>query len=949
MRKFITFFLVVFFGTVLFAQTDADFTADIHFGFKSQVVNFTDQSNANPIGWDWDFDNDGTVDSQVQNPTHTFNEAGVHVVALTASFFSLTGTVQDTKLDTIVIYEIKFDAITASGDTVGAIPFAVQFADRTFDDFQNNLPPLPVSFAWDFGDGNTSTEQHPVHSYDTGGYYDVSLEITLDENLTVNTYLVQDELIKWDRNDPDVSYIRVYDVDFTKDILWGFAPQVVNFTDISVPTPDAWNWDLDFQNAPMQIDSNVQNPQFTYNDAGPYYNIFQAIYNHPDGPDTVTVYDSVAIFLVDFHATEDFSDPDIVDSVGMVNFEINFTDYYTWRPWIDAGLQSWLPPADLVTWDWDFGTGDFDTVENPYYIYTDCGFYDVELTMEIDPQMTINQVLATQTHVKWDPADPDNWYIWVKGPISALVCDNSESMMYDNKAGTLINAAGSYINLFDPGFQISVVKFREWAETLFEMELYDYDGTNSPLNAANSTLGGMGNPLGYSGPGEGLIEGLNQCLNHSDPTPASQIFEAVNNPQDIVDTIHVVLFTDGLENCAPALNPNPPFNGTILNWIAGQAWAPYLKIHTITMGSNTTMFALMQAIAQNFQGVYHDASTDNIVNIMQDISVAMRGPAATRIANIAGSFDPSDASRTLPEHQVYVDSYAKDVTFVLNWDKPQADLFFELIAPDGTIAFERATLLTHALPSSETNINYTIKNPIPGAWTVRISDNSVGKYRNVNYELYAHASSELTGKLYFAQETPLPGDPLDVTAVLRDVHGEAYSVDNVYAEITRPDASIEYVTLTNSSPNHYTTQYTNTSLEGAYRFRIYVEAHNSQGEIRRSFGYTKALVNDNSRLADGEDVNNIEKFTVRNYPNPFNPETTIEFSLPAKEAVTVDIYNIKGERVTRLVNSEVYESGVHSVKWNGVDSQNKQVGSGTYFYKVKTPAHSEVKKMILLK
>ncbi len=949
MRKFITFFLVVLFGTALFAQTDAEFTADIHYGFKPQVVNFTDQSNANPIAWDWDFDNDGTIDSQVQNPTHSFDEAGVHVVSLTASFNTILGVVQNTQLDTIVVYEIKFDALTANGDTVGAIPFAVQFADRTFDDFQNNLPPDPVSFAWDFGDGNTSTDQHPVHTYDTGGYYDVSLEITIDENLTVNTYLIQDELVKWDINDPDVSYIRVYDVDFTKDILWGFAPQLVHFTDVSVPTPDAWNWDLDYQNGDLTIDSNVQNPQFTYNDPGPYYNIFQAIYNHPDGPDTVTVYDSVSIFLVDFHATTDFSDPDIVDSVGMVNFEVNFTDYYTWRPWIDNGLDSWLPPADLVTWNWDFGTGDTDTVENPFYIYTDCGFYDVELTMEIDPQLTVNQVLATQTNLKWDPADPDEWYIWVKGPIAALVCDNSESMMYDNKAGILINAAGSYINLFDPGFQLSVTKFREWPTTLFEMELYDYDGSNSPLNGANSALSAMGNPAGFSGPGDGLIEGLNQCLNHSDPTPAAALFEAVNNPQEIVDTIHVVLFSDGLENAAPALNPNPPFNGTILNWIGGQAWAPYLKIHTITMGTNTTMFALMQAIAQNFQGVYHDASTENLVNIMQDINIAMRGPAATRIAHFAANINNNDDTRTLPEHTVYVDSYLKDVTFVLNWMDDRAGLSFELIAPDGSIQYDKATLLTHAPRVTDTNLNYTVKNPMPGAWTVRILGNSVVKVNNVDYELFAHASSDLTGKLHFAQAEPQPGDALDITAVLRDVHGEDYSVDNIYAEIVRPDESIDYIDLVNTTENHYEVQYTNTALEGAYKFRIYVEGHNSQGEIRRSFGYTKALVNDSSRLPNDEDVNNVEKFEISNYPNPFNPETTIQFNLPEKQSVTIDVYNIKGEKVTRLINEEVFESGVNSVKWNGVDSENKAVGSGTYFYKVKTPTHSDVKKMILLK
>ena len=948
MRKFITFFLVLFCSVILFAQTDAEFTADIHFGFKPQVVNFTDQSNANPIAWDWDFDNDGTIDSQVQNPTHSFDEAGVHVVSLTASFNTILGVVQNTQLDTIVVYEILFDAVTANNDTVGAIPFAVQFVDHTFDNFQNNLPPAPVSFDWDFGDGNTSTDQHPTHTYDTGGYYDVSLDIKIDENLTVNTYLIEDELVKWDLADPDISYIRVYDVDFTKDILWGFAPQVVNFTDISNPVPDAWNWDLDFQNAPLTIDSNVQNPSFTYNDAGPYYNIFQAIYNHPDGPDTVTVYDSVSIFLLDFHATNDFSDPDIIDSVGMVNFEVNFTDYYTWRPWIDANLQSWLPPADLVTWAWDFGNTDTDNVENPYYIYTDCGFYDVELTMEIDPQMTINQVLATDTHLKWDAADPDNWYIWVKGPIAALVLDNSESMRYDSKNTILQSAANSFINLIDPGFQISVTEYREWSETQLTMSLYPYDGTNSPLGAASSALSAFGYPTGYSSPGGGLVEGLNQCINYSDPTPASQIFEAVNNPQEIVDTIHVLLVSDGLENAAPIMNPG--WGGTLINQIAAQPYAPYLKVHTIALGTNTTMFALLEnVVSAQLNGLFFNNNTTSMTNIMQALTVALRGPAATRIAHQSGVFSPVNNDRELPEHSVYVDSYTKDVTFVLTWEKRNADLRFELIAPDGTEVLSPYTLLPEALVHSETDVNFRVKNPMPGEWTVRIYDESVSRNANNTYELFAHAASELTGNLYITQDTPVPGDPLDLTAVLRDVHGEDYTVDNVYAEIDRPDGSIEYLTLTNSSEKRFNGQYTNTALEGAYDITIFVEAHNSQGEIRRSFGYSKAVVNDDSRLAADEDVNTVEKFSVTNYPNPFNPETTIEFSLPEKQTVTVDVYNIKGEKVTRLLNNEEFESGKHTVKWNGTDSKNKAVGSGTYFYKVKTPTNSKIRKMILLK
>ena len=86
-----------------------------------------------------------------------------------------------------------------------------------------------------------------------------------------------------------------------------------------------------------------------------------------------------------------------------------------------------------------------------------------------------------------------------------------------------------------------------------------------------------------------------------------------------------------------------------------------------------------------------------------------------------------------------------------------------------------------------------------------------------------------------------------------------------------------------------------------------------------------------------------------NYPNPFNPTTTISFSIPEESKVDLSIYNIKGQRVKSLVK-ESFESGNHSVVWNGVDDSGKSVGSGVYFYKLNVNGKSKlVKKCLLLK
>jgi len=85
-----------------------------------------------------------------------------------------------------------------------------------------------------------------------------------------------------------------------------------------------------------------------------------------------------------------------------------------------------------------------------------------------------------------------------------------------------------------------------------------------------------------------------------------------------------------------------------------------------------------------------------------------------------------------------------------------------------------------------------------------------------------------------------------------------------------------------------------------------------------------------------------------NYPNPFNPETTIAFSLATAGKVEIDIYNIKGSKVKTLVN-ERRSAGNHQVIWDGKDDNDRNVGSGIYFYQMRANAFVTTKKMILMK
>jgi len=88
---------------------------------------------------------------------------------------------------------------------------------------------------------------------------------------------------------------------------------------------------------------------------------------------------------------------------------------------------------------------------------------------------------------------------------------------------------------------------------------------------------------------------------------------------------------------------------------------------------------------------------------------------------------------------------------------------------------------------------------------------------------------------------------------------------------------------------------------------------------------------------------------ISNYPNPFNPETNIVFSLPKDGEVQLEIFNIKGQKIKTLLHDQI-EAGEHSITWNGEDAAGKKVSSGIYLYKLKVNDDKEmINKCILLK
>ncbi len=103
-----------------------------------------------------------------------------------------------------------------------------------------------------------------------------------------------------------------------------------------------------------------------------------------------------------------------------------------------------------------------------------------------------------------------------------------------------------------------------------------------------------------------------------------------------------------------------------------------------------------------------------------------------------------------------------------------------------------------------------------------------------------------------------------------------------------------------------------------------------------------------NRNASDEESIATPTLTTSSYPNPFNPETTISFNLPEKSQTSLEVFNIRGQKVTTLLNERI-DAGQHQVVWHGTDQNGSPVSSGIYFYKLNTNGTSLVRKIALMK
>jgi uncharacterized delta-60 repeat protein len=164
--------------------SQAKFSANPTSGIIPLIVQFTDQSTGTVTDWSWDFDNDGTEDSTEQNPSHTYDVANQYTVSLTTD--GPDGMDIETKTNYI---DAQHFADFSGNPSFGDAPLTVYFMDTSTG--------APFAWLWDFGDGKTSTQRNPTHTYYGVANYTVSLTATnangpdtatKTDYITVDTY-----------------------------------------------------------------------------------------------------------------------------------------------------------------------------------------------------------------------------------------------------------------------------------------------------------------------------------------------------------------------------------------------------------------------------------------------------------------------------------------------------------------------------------------------------------------------------------------------------------------------------------------------------------------------------------------------------------------------------------------------------------------------------------------
>ena len=310
----------------------ASFLASPTTGSGPLTVDFTETSSGNIANWSWDF-GDGTTSTQ-RHPSHTYQNTGSYSISLMVTGSGGTDTMTKADLVSVTAPALPEVVFTASG-TTGLAPFSVSFSDSS----SGNIS----AWEWDFGDGATSTLQHPSHTYTETGTYAVQLTVSGSAG---SQTLTKDQYITITEPPPAAGFIATPTT--------GKAPLNVTFTDLSSGSISTWNWDFGDGST-----STLQHPSHTYKAAGTFSVKLEV--SGPLGSQTLT--QEQLISVGDPAPVAAFSGSPLS---GVAPLPVTLTD---------------LSSGPLTSWAWTLGDGSTSTDQHPTHTYTKAGTYAVQLTV----------------------------------------------------------------------------------------------------------------------------------------------------------------------------------------------------------------------------------------------------------------------------------------------------------------------------------------------------------------------------------------------------------------------------------------------------------------------------------------------------------------------------------------------------------------------------------------
>ncbi len=314
-------------------QPISEFETDITFGQNPLEVQFTDLSTGPPSGWLWNF-GDGDTSTE-QNPVHVFNTCGPFSPSLTVS--NSQGSDDETKTNLITVICTSVTAEFNASPTAGFAPLDVQF---------NNLSTGgPVNFVWRFGDGDSSVEENPKHTFKSAGIFTPSLLVSNSSGADIES---KTNLINIQSGEPPTA-------DFNASPLTGLVPLNVQFTDASAGNIDNWTW-----NFGDGVVSSLQNPTHEYLNPG-FYNIKLTV-SGADGTGLENKVNLVNVLEGGEPVAAFFAEP----LTGNAPFTVSFFD---------------TSSGDITSRVWDFGDGDTSTVQDTLHKYENSGIFTVKLTV----------------------------------------------------------------------------------------------------------------------------------------------------------------------------------------------------------------------------------------------------------------------------------------------------------------------------------------------------------------------------------------------------------------------------------------------------------------------------------------------------------------------------------------------------------------------------------------